>query len=172
MGEHNRQNAALAALALRMLGLDDVEIKKGLESFEPVEGRLQLLRELRGIKIYNDNNATTPEATLAALASFDPLKTIVIAGGADKALPLKDLAAQIQKCKKVLLLAGTGTDKLKSLLPDTTIYRSVAEALTDAMAAAQSGDIVLFSPAFASFGLFKNEYDRNDRFVAAVKALQ
>ena len=69
LGEHNRTNAALAALALRMLGLQEEQIKTGFESFEAVEGRLQFVREVHGVKIYNDNNATTPEATLAALSA-------------------------------------------------------------------------------------------------------
>jgi len=171
VGEHNRSNAALAALALRMLGLKEEEIKSGLETFEAVEGRLQFVREVNGVKIYNDNNATTPEATLAALSSFNPANTVVIAGGSDKNLPLEVLAEKMRRCKKVFLLAGGGTDKLKALLPDGLIYQTMNEAVHDAMAAAASGDIILFSPGFASFGIFRNEYDRNDQFMEAVKSL-
>ena len=65
-GEHNRENAALAAAALLALGLNSEEIKNGLETFIGVEGRLQLVSDRGGVKIYNDNNATTPEATIAA----------------------------------------------------------------------------------------------------------
>ncbi|MSR70811.1 UDP-N-acetylmuramoyl-L-alanine--D-glutamate ligase [Candidatus Kaiserbacteria bacterium] len=171
IGDHNKENAALAAEALRMIGLGEPDIKKGIESFEPVEGRLQFVRELNGIKIYNDNNATTPEATLAALRALEPQKTILIAGGADKGLPLDELVAAMQTCKGVFLLEGTGTDRLKNDLQKTTIYRSVAGAVKDALALTVPGDAVLFSPGFASFGLFKNEYDRNDQFVAAVQTL-
>jgi UDP-N-acetylmuramoylalanine--D-glutamate ligase len=172
VGEHNRQNAALAALALRMAGLKEDEIRVGLQTFEAVEGRLQFVREVNGVKIYNDNNATTPEATIAALSAFDPEKTIIIAGGSDKNLPLEVLAEKMKQCKKILLLAGGGTDKLKILLPDDLIYQVMNDAVRDAMAAAVPGDVILFSPGFASFGIFKNEYDRNDQFMAAVKALQ
>ena len=172
VGEHNKENAALASLALRMLGLRDEEIKKGVESFEPVEGRLQLVREVRGVKIYNDNNSTTPDATIAALKSFPKEKVMVIAGGSDKGLDTTMLVQEMQKCKKVMLLAGTGTDKIKSELPGTILYQSVSEALQAAFAAAEPGDIILFSPAFASFGMFKNEYDRNDQFLAALTPLQ
>lgn len=171
VGEHNRENAALAALALRMLGLNDDEIKHGLETFDAVEGRLQFVREVNGIKIYNDNNATTPEATLAALSSFDPTKTILIAGGSDKNLPLEQLAQKMGQCKKVFLLAGGGTDKLKVLLPDAPIYQSMKEATEAAFAVAEAGDVLLMSPAFASFGMFRNEYDRNDQFMEVVKQL-
>jgi UDP-N-acetylmuramoylalanine--D-glutamate ligase len=172
VGAHNKENAALAALVLRMLGLHEEEIKKGIESFKPVEGRLQLVREVQGVKIYNDNNATTPDATVAALAAFPPEKIILIAGGADKSLNTSQLVKEMQKCKKTLLLAGTGTDKIIGDLRGAMIYHSVAEAVQEAYTNATSGDVIVFSPGFASFGLFKNEYDRNDQFLAAVKSLQ
>ncbi|OGC86874.1 hypothetical protein A2949_01960 [Candidatus Adlerbacteria bacterium RIFCSPLOWO2_01_FULL_54_21b] len=172
IGEHNKENATLAALALRILGLSEDEIKNGLESFEPVEGRLQKVAEIKGVTFYNDNNATTPDATLAALSSFDIEHTILIAGGADKGLELSVLIEALKKCKKVLLLEGTGTDRIKNELENTSIYRSITGTLDDALAAAVPGDVILFSPAFASFGLFKNEYDRNDQFVAAIKQLR
>jgi len=170
-GEHNRANAALAAAALQALGLSSGQIRAGLESFEGVEGRLQKVATIKGVDIFNDNNATTPDATIAALKAFDK-KVILIAGGSDKGLLLDGLADAIQEnVKKAVLLAGAGTDKLAPLLSNTTVYRSVAEALSDALAAAEPGDIVLFSPAFASFGMFQNEYERNDAFMSAVKAL-
>ncbi|MCX6819805.1 MAG: Mur ligase family protein [Candidatus Adlerbacteria bacterium] len=172
VGEHNRENASCAALALRMLGLQDDDIRNGLETFEAVEGRLQFVREMKGVKIYNDNNATTPEATCAALSSFKPVQTIVIAGGSDKNLPLETLAARMKECKKVLLLAGGGTDKLQTLLPNALLYQDMEKAVQDAYAAAVPGDVLLFSPGFASFGIFRNEYDRNDQFMAAVGALE
>ena len=171
LGEHNEENAACAAEAARALGVTEEQIKTGLESFEQIEGRLQLVREVRGVKIYNDNNATTPEATIAALKAFEPSKTILIAGGADKGLETEVLVAEIKKCKKVLLLAGTGTDKVKNDLRNTTMYRSVSGAMQDAVKTASAGDIILFSPAFASFGMFKNEYDRGGQFMKAVEAL-
>ena len=169
-GEHNRENAALAAAALRALGVAEEKIRAGLESFESVEGRLQLLTEKNGCAVYNDNNATTPDATVAALKSFDK-KVVLIAGGADKGLDTAPLLrAMAEHSKKVLLLEGTGTDRIKNELPNTTIYCSVIDAVKDALDAAAPGDVVLFSPGFASFGLFKNEYDRNDQFIRAVQA--
>jgi len=169
-GEHNRENAALAVAVLRALGVAEEKIRAGLESFESVEGRLQLLTEINGCTVYNDNNATTPDATVVALRSFDK-KVILIAGGADKGLDTAPLLrAMAEHSKKVLLLEGTGTDRIKNELPNTTIYRSVADAVGDALDATEPGDVVLFSPGFASFGLFKNEYDRNDQFIRAVQA--
>lgn len=179
IGEHNRYNAALAVAAARALGIEEAPIRAGVESFEGVSGRLHLIAEIRGVKIYNDNNATTPEATIAALRAVgDRMKknTILIFGGADKGLDMAELIATIPSyCKKVLLLAGTGTDRLVDALSeryDVMIHQNISSAVRDAMRVAELGDTILFSPAFASFGLFKNEYDRNDQFVEAVKSLQ
>jgi len=170
-GEHNRSNAAFAASALRVLGLTEEEIRKGLETFQGVEGRLQFVREINKVKIYNDNNATTPEATIAALSSFPERTIVLIAGGSDKGLDLDELVQAIQRtCKHVVFLKGTGTDRLHPHIAGN-VHETIGEALNDAMAAAVPGDVMLFSPAFASFGLFKNEYERNDLFLAAVKAL-
>lgn len=173
VGEHNRENAALAAEALRTLGVSEDQIKVGFESFEPVEGRLQLVREVRGVKIYNDNNATTPDATIVALQALNQNKNIIlIMGGADKGLDMSRLVASCRDtCKKTLLLAGSGTEKIKDLLPGSLIYQAIEDALQAALKVAQSGDSILFSPALASFGTFKNEYDRNDQFVKAVSEL-
>jgi UDP-N-acetylmuramoylalanine--D-glutamate ligase len=173
IGEHNKENMALAAEALRALGLNEAQVQHAIETFEPVEGRLQPLGEKNGIQFYNDNNATTPDATVAALKSFpQETRIVLIAGGSDKGIPLEELAAEIQKhTKSVMLLPGKGTDRLATLLPGTTIYRSMEDAVKAAASAADPGDVVLLSPGFASFGLFKNEYDRNDQFVAAVQTL-
>ncbi len=172
IGEHNRENAALAAEALRALDLSEEQIRAGLESFEPVEGRLQLVRELGGVKIYNDNNATTPEATIAALRALSPAPLILIMGGADKYLDASTLLYEVSKtCKRVILLAGTGTSRIAPLMQDYSIFDSLEAAVKEAVASARPGDSVLFSPAFASFGMFKNEYERNDLFMSLVGAL-
>jgi UDP-N-acetylmuramoylalanine--D-glutamate ligase len=169
VGEHNRENASLAAEALRALKLSESDIKSGLESFEAVEGRLQFVREVNGVKVYNDNNATTPEATIAALRSFgDRHNIVLIAGGSDKGLDMRELVAEIGKrCKAAYLLSGTGTEKLAKILL-APVFSSLEEAWSAARSAAAPGDVILFSPAFASFGMFKNEYDRNDQFLRLV----
>lgn len=172
VGEHNRVNAALAAGALEALGLSEDAIKNGIASFGGVEGRLQFVREVGGVTIYNDNNATTPEATIAALKSLPPRKIVLIMGGSDKGLDVSSLVDEIRaRCKEVILLAGTGTDRIAPLVADAQVVDSIEDALAQARSAASEGDHILFSPAFASFGMFKNEYDRNDRFLKAVEAL-
>jgi UDP-N-acetylmuramoylalanine--D-glutamate ligase len=172
LGQHNRDNASLAAAVLRPLGLSEEAIQDGLESFEGVEGRLQLLGHLGTISVYNDNNASTPEATIAALHALKRPLTLIV-GGCDKGVTLNELAHAInENADSVALFSGSGTDRLKPLLKRK--YQetgSLSEALKMALAATPKGGTVLFSPAFASFGAFKNYYDRNDQFVAAFSAL-
>ena len=171
-GEHNRQNAALAYEALKAVSLTDDEIFTGLASFPGVPGRLQFLGENDGVKIINDNNSTTPQATIAGLHAVgnpDEKNIVLIAGGAYKDVSIDALPNPIQQyCKKVILLPGTGSDKLVKLI-DAQPVADMNEAVAAALAVAKSGDTILFSPGFASFGLFKNEYERNDAFVAAIQ---
>ena len=173
-GEHNRLNAALAYEALKALSLTDEEIFHGLATFKGVEGRLQYLGERKGIKIYNDNNATTPQATiegLRAVGNTDDKNVILIAGGAYKGIDATPLIEEInQYCKKVVLLAGTGTDMIKDSV-EAEVVDGVAEAVAAGLAVGEPGDVLLFSPAFASFGMFQNEYERNDAFLACINQL-
>ncbi len=172
-GEHNKLNIGIAIATARALGVRDEKIKEAVESFSAVKGRLELFGEIRGIKIYNDNNATTPDATIAALHALgnETSKSIIlIMGGANKGLYMNELIAEIPRyCKKVLLLAGTGSERIHADIPNTSIYRSISKILDDALASASAGDVILFSPAFASFGMFANEYERNDQFIEEVK---
>jgi UDP-N-acetylmuramoylalanine--D-glutamate ligase len=177
-GEHNRQNAALALYALRALSLTDEEILDGLSTFAGVPGRLEYVGEVEGIKVYNDNNATTPQATIAgikALAETEKKNIVLIAGGAYKDVDPSPLVEAIElHCKAVILIPGTGTKKLRNLLQvrDGIPYfevGSLEEAVEKGWAVGVLGDVLLFSPAFASFGMFKNEYERNDEFMTLVR---
>ncbi len=170
-GEHNRLNAALAYEALKATSLTDEEIFHGLATFSGVEGRLQYLGERNGVKIYNDNNATTPQAVvrgLEAVGNADDRNVILIAGGADKQLDLAALVEVIGTyCKKVVLLPGTGTERL-TRHGEGMVVKDMTGAVAAGLAAGEPGDVLLFSPGFASFGLFKNEYERNDAFMQCV----
>lgn len=173
-GVHNRYNAGLALAAARAYGIDDAVSKKALEAFVGVPGRLELVAEKNGVKIYNDTNATTPEAALAALEALGEegkQNIVLIMGGADKGLDMNKLLVEIPKhAKRVILLAGTGTDRVLEFLPEASVFDDFGKAVEEAMHSAKSGDCVLLSPAFASFGMFKNEYDRGDQFNALVNA--
>jgi UDP-N-acetylmuramoylalanine--D-glutamate ligase len=174
-GEHNRLNAALALEALKALGLEEEEIFSGLASFPGVEGRLQYLGEIDDIKIYNDNNATTPQAVIMgmkAVGNSDDKNVIWIGGGAAKDIDTAELLATVPLyCKKVVLLAGTGTDTIKNSIECEVVF-SLEEAVKSGLASGNPGDVLFFSPGFASFGMYKNEYERNDEFVQIVNSLR
>ncbi len=173
-GEHNRYNAALAMEAARALEIDDEAIERALTHFTGVPGRLSLTRTVDGIDFYNDTNATTPDATAVALTALREAKkpAVLIMGGADKGLSIEALIPEIrEKAKHAVLLAGTGTDRIKDELPGVPVFASLKEAFEDARAHASAGDAIVLSPAFSSFGMFKNEYDRGDQFDALVSEL-
>lgn len=177
-GEHNRLNASLAISACRTLGLTDDEIFDAIASFPGVEGRLELIATTEsGVKIYNDNNATTPQATVVGLEAVGGDNDVVlIVGGSDKNIEVGKLPEAIsQHCAHVVLYSGTGTEKLKAVLPPEVTFEehdAIEEVVKAAVATAVPGNVILFSPGFASFGEeFKNEYDRNDKFVESVNKL-
>ena len=178
-GEHNEYNASLAIDVLRALDLKDSIIKKALKSFNGVPGRLELLKEAGGVRYYNDTTATTPEATVAALKALGSKnsggkKVILIMGGSDKGLDMTKLILVLEKfSKSVILLSGSGTEIVKPIISKFKVFAgefsSLEDSLKKARELAKKGDIVLFSPAFASFGMFKNEFDRGEQFNKLVK---
>lgn len=174
-GEHNRYNAALATEAARALDIDDAVIQKALEEFTGVPGRLEHVRSKDGIDFYNDTTATTPDATIAALEALAYDRegsTILIMGGADKGLSMGSLLESVREnARHVVLLAGSGTERISTELPGASIVGSLEEAVRDAYAHASPGDAIVLSPAFASFGMFKNEYDRGDQFNELIRNL-
>ncbi len=182
-GEHNRLNAALAYETLKATGLSDEEIFEGLASFPGVPGRLEYLGTVKGVKVYNDNNATTPTATVRGIEAVANEKNVIlIAGGAYKEVDPSVLVAPIAThCKQVVLLPGTGTEKLIEALHTIPINGNSVEGATGrevllnaveaGLAAGVAGDVLLFSPGFASFGMFVNEYERNDQFVEIISGL-
>jgi len=206
-GEHNRANAACALAVARALKIPDGISRKVVKNFGGVPGRLEFIREINGVKIYNDTCATTPDATIVALRALNspfekggarrvgdlkipplayggalPLlkgelrKIILILGGSDKGLDMSKLVEKIPKyCKKVFLLPGSGSDKLQAisykLQPVLINVSNLKEAVGKSIKVASKNDIILFSPALASFGMFVNEYDRGEQFNKIVNGL-
>ena len=179
-GEHNLENYLGAICAAAIYGIKPALIAKTAKKFSGVADRQELIATIRGVKYYNDTTSTTPEAGLAALqalGSKTAKKIILIAGGSDKGLDFSQLTKEIKKkCKAVILLDGSGTKRLQPLLSDRRLPLTVATSMSDAVGIAASqarkGDIVLLSPACASFGLFKNEFDRGAQFRRAVDDLK
>jgi UDP-N-acetylmuramoylalanine--D-glutamate ligase len=175
LGEHNLANIAAAIKVAEVLGVSRNKVRKVVEGFNSVEGRLEFVRNYKGAKIYNDNNATTPEAVIAALNSFrEPI--VLLAGGSKKQVSYRELAKLIKKKVKALILfQGAGSeDMIKELKKvkyqkSLIIVKSMKEAVGEVKKVLERGEVFLFSPAAASFGLFTNEYDRNDQFVREIK---
>ncbi|MFZ2303924.1 MAG: UDP-N-acetylmuramoyl-L-alanine--D-glutamate ligase [Minisyncoccia bacterium] len=179
-GEHNRSNIACAIRVCEELDLPTGLIKEGVESFVGVPGRLELVRTVAGVKYYNDTTATTPDGNKAALETLKDLKKkniVLIAGGADKELDYSSMAKLVHKTVKgLVLIEGAATEKLLALIPRKTSYPvyivdSMKNAVETARDFARKGDTVLLSPGAASFGVFKNEFDRGDQFVKLVKKI-
>ena len=190
LGDHNLENIACAIKAVDALfKLSPAQstpwctLKKVVENFGGVEGRLQFIKNYKGIKIYNDTTATTPEALEVALKTLrENMKgkgrLITISGGADKKLDNKQAGKHIIKyADYAFLLNGSGTDKIKEAIlkkfkGQSEICNSLKLAVNKAFAVAKKGDVIVLSPGFASFGMFKNEYDRGDQFKKLIHALK
>jgi UDP-N-acetylmuramoylalanine--D-glutamate ligase len=177
VGVHNKYNIGIAVEVALTFGVKEKIMQKVVESLEPIPGRLEFIREVAGVRIFNDTNATTPDAlavALSALGSKEKKRIVLIAGGASKELDVSHVLPLIEKyTKKTIFLQGTGTD---ILLGDNAkkyeVVESLQSAVKKAFESASKGDVLLLSPGFASFGMFKNEYDRGEQFNNLVNALQ
>ncbi len=180
-GIHQRANLACAVEVAKLFNIPEAKIKKVVKDFNGLEGRLQYLKTVKGAKIYNDNNATTPEATIASLEALKSNKAnskniILITGGNDKGIDIKNFVNAINKyCKFVATIPGTGTDKLVTsgkLIVSSMNADDLKNAVTQALKQSKKGDVILFSPSFSSFSQYNNEYERNDDFIKIIKKLE
>ncbi len=180
-GRHNLSNVMAAIGAVYAFGLSSLEIKKALPNLKGPLHRLEFVRELLGVKYYNDTTATIPQAACLALQTFES-PIILIAGGSDKNLVFEEFAQEIiKKTKRVILLQGKATEKLleqlkkyagESFLASIEVVDSMEKAVLLARKSAEKGDIVLLSPGASSFGLFSDEFNRGEKFREAVKGLK
>ncbi|GAB1454865.1 MAG: UDP-N-acetylmuramoyl-L-alanine--D-glutamate ligase [Spirochaetia bacterium] len=174
-GTHNRRNMAAAALAAWACGAEPSSIAKAAASFVGIEHRLEPVRDRRGVRWYNDSAATVPEASKAAVEAFsDPV--ILITGGTDKNLDFSVARSAYAKAKAIVLLDGTGTDKIIRLLDEYELayhgpYKDIVRAVDEADRLAIPGCIVVLSPGCTSFGMFKNEFDRGRSYKTVVASL-
>jgi len=179
LGAHNAENFMAACCALRELVPRETMAEVG-RSFPGVEHRLEFVRELGGVKYYNDSIGTSPNRTMAGLSCFDsPL--VLIAGGYDKHIPFDELGEEIAKKVRLLLLCGATADKIEAAVaaapsyaagkPEMRIFSELSEAVRAARELARAGDTVLFSPACASFDQFPNFSARGKFFKDQVNKL-
>ena len=187
-GDHNLENVLAAVTIAGIFKVPTVKIKQVLSKFSGLPDRMELVKEVKGVKYVNDTTSTTPDAAIAALSPEtwnlkpETRNIILIAGGSDKKVPqvkFDDLAKQIKKtCKAVILFKGQGSNKIKKSLNRFHVsgfmfqdISNMSAAIKVAQSIAKKGDIVLLSPACASFGLFVNEFDRGDQFKKIISKL-
>jgi UDP-N-acetylmuramoylalanine--D-glutamate ligase len=175
-GKANRENLAAAVTIAHHFGLEDKQLVDAAGSFVSLPHRLQLVGAVNGVRYYNDSIATTPESTVVGIEAFIEPK-ILIAGGYDKGLDFDKMAQEISDKLKALILIGQTADKIEQSIKKTgkipPIYRanSLADAVKKAQEVSASGDVVLLSPACASYDMFVNFVQRGNMFAELVGKL-
>lgn len=178
-GRHNLENACAAAMTASVLGCSDASIVTTLKTFKGLEHRLEFVRELRGVRYYNDSYSSIPESAIAAMQAFQQ-PIILILGGSPKGSDFRELGNAIAAAKNIKAIVGIGQEwprirAVMTLADRMTIIenqRTMHDIVQAAHELAQPGDIVVLSPACASFDMFKNYKDRGSQFKAQVVSLK
>lgn len=174
-GPHNYFNALFAIHTLWYLGVEKGAIEKGLRSFVPVPHRLEPVGKVNGALYINDSKATNVDAVYYALQAMEE-PVVWIVGGQDKGNDYEPLLPLVRQKVKAIVCLGADNRKLREVFepvtPTLVETHGAEEAVKTAAGLARAGDVVLLSPACASFDLFRNYEDRGDRFRAAVRKMQ
>ncbi len=178
-GDHNLQNILAASCAAYLAGASGDHIKEAVTAFAGLEHRLEFVREVNGIRYYNDSKATTPESAMAAVSAFRT-PVILIAGGYDKGSNFDEFAGVCTKHTRAVILIGKTADKIKELImlkkvrkesPSILMSNTFRDAFLQANALAKGGDVILLSPACASYDMFLNYEERGRQFKDMVQSL-
>lgn len=174
-GRHNLENLSAALTALRGIVDDPATIKQGISEFEGLPHRLKFVADFEGVKYFDDSIGTTPGSSIAAINSFSQQKVLIL-GGSNKG---SDYTPIIERCRdtdtKVIAIGQTGAIIVelchKLAVPAVYVHGDMKKIVAKAHEVAHDGDVVILSPASASFDQYKNYADRGDQFIAAVKLL-
>ena len=174
-GSHNVENALATIAVAKLRGIDNQVIKETLAHFGGVKHRLQYVGEINQVKFYNDSKSTNILATQKALSGFDNSKIILIAGGLDRGNEFDELVPDIKGLKKMVIL-GESAERVKRAADQAEVSyldaSDVRDATRKAFSVAEPGDVVLLSPANASWDMYKNFEVRGDEFLAVFKELK
>jgi UDP-N-acetylmuramoylalanine--D-glutamate ligase len=167
VGEHNWQNVMCAVIIAKLTGVDNEKIKSAIKSFNAPEHRLEKVCEYKNITFYNDSKATNPEAAIVAIKSFDNGNTVLIAGGRDKNTDLTEFCNEVKLHIKTVILIGEASKRFEENLQqkgfDNIILQQTLESAID-KAIELNPEVVLLSPACASFDMFKSYENRGKVF--------
>jgi UDP-N-acetylmuramoylalanine--D-glutamate ligase len=170
-GRHNMENALAAAAIGRIAGLSDEAINAAIRTFKGVEHRLELVGEWAGVRWFNDSKATNPDAGRVALNAFPGAPVVLIAGGYGSGFELKDWVSDVLAHTEAVILIGASADLLQEALrdhPKVVRASTLEEAVGMAAGLTRLGGVVLLSPAYKSFDMFKDYEDRGNQFKALV----
>jgi UDP-N-acetylmuramoylalanine--D-glutamate ligase len=173
-GKHNQYNTMAAGLAAAIIGLRKDKIRDAIQSFESLEHRMEPLPAVRGVEFINDSKATNVNSTWYALESMEK-PTILILGGVDKGNDYSLIRELVREKVKAIVCLGVDNRKIhEAFMNDVPVIvntTSAKEAVLTSFRLANKGEVVLLSPACASFDLFKNYEDRGQQFKQAVREL-
>ena len=171
-GRHNMENALAAAAVGRIAGMSDEAINTAIRSFKGVEHRLELVGEWAGVRWFNDSKATNPDAGRVALSAFPGAPVVLIAGGHGSGFELNEWVADVLANTEAVVLIGASADLLQAALsahPKVVRAASLEEAVVIAAGLSRPGGVVLLSPAYKSFDMFKDYEDRGNQFKDLVR---
>ncbi len=173
-GKHNAYNTMAASIAATTLGIRKEKIREAVSNFHNLEHRMEFVATVRGVDFINDSKATNVNSTWYALESMQK-KTVLVIGGVDKGNDYSLIADLVKEKVKAIVCMGTDNNKIveffKGIVPLIIVADSAKKAVTESFKLAEKGEVVLLSPACASFDLFKNYEDRGRQFKDAVKEL-
>ncbi|OLC20057.1 MAG: hypothetical protein AUH27_04735 [Chloroflexi bacterium 13_1_40CM_66_19] len=171
-GRHNMENALAAAAVGHIAGLSDDAINEAIRGFKGVEHRLELVGEWAGVRWYNDSKATNPDAGRVALSAFPGAPVILIAGGYGSGFDLREWVQDVLANTEAAILIGASAGELAEALrehPKVIRAETLEQAVSIAAGMARQGSIVLLSPAYKSYDMFKDFEDRGNQFKELVR---
>lgn len=171
VGKHNLQNVMIAVSAAKAIGISNGVILEAVSSFKGVEHRIEFVREIDGVKYYNDSKGTNTDATITALKAFDR-GVILLVGGFEKGLPMDEMKKHLGCVKKIFGFGACGARLVHDLVgEDGIVVTTLDEAVAEANKIAESGDTVLLSPTTSSFDQYTCFEERGDHFKKIINAL-
>jgi len=180
LGNHNMENIAAACTVAKILRISQEIVKQAIKDFKGLEHHLEFVREITGVKFYNDSASTMPQATLAAIRAFQN-PVVLILGGVNKGYNLEEFVKELKACrnlKSIILIGKTAPElekffnKLNPVFKVVRGAKNISGITRKAKVLSRRGDTILFSPGFASFDMFKNSKDRGGKFKEAILTLQ